>query len=194
IYVSRCTGACWNQNRTLRDRNAELGDERLQVLLPHPHLPHEPFSRIRRIPGRYKTLSHQGPWAAAEGSTYYWTISPASRACHRVCAAVSRPLRLLALSRRMIDSVRWPEAVQAELAGSRPQAQPLTLSSEGSYEPSLDSVKGCACGRDPASSACTASGHRTESIIRRESASSRKGLDTAAHTRWQARLAGDMVQ
>src|SRR5215471_5897643 len=104
MYVSRCTGVCWDQSRTVRDRNAQRWDERLQDLLPHPLLPCEPFWTFRLIPGRYKTLSHRDPLAAAEGSTYYWTISPADRACYRACVAVSRPLRQPALSRRMIDS------------------------------------------------------------------------------------------
>src|SRR5207248_1502177 len=134
MYVLRCTGVCRDQNRIVRDHNAQHWDERLQDLLHHPPLPCEPSSTFRLIPGRYKTLSHRGPSAAAEGSTYYWTISPASRACHRACVAVSRPLRLPALSRRMIDSVPWPEAVPAAPPGSRRRAQHLTQSNDGSYE------------------------------------------------------------
>src|SRR5439155_17969642 len=134
MYVLRCTGVCWDQNRTVRDHNAERWDERLQDLLPHPHLPCEPSLTFPLIPGRYKTLSHRVPSAAAEGSTYYWTISPASRACRRACVAMSRPLRLPALWRRMIDSVRWPEAARAAPPGSRGRAQHLTQSNEGAYE------------------------------------------------------------
>src|SRR5215813_9707198 len=134
MYVSRCIGVCRDQNRTVRDHNAQRWDERLQDLLPHPHLPCEPSWTFRLIPDRYKTLSHRGPLAAAEGSTYCWTISPASPACHRACVAVSMPLWLLALSRRMIDFVPWREVAQAAPLGSRRRAQHLTQSGEGSYE------------------------------------------------------------
>src|SRR6266581_4027235 len=50
-----------------------------------------------------------------------------------------------------------------------------------SYESSLDCVKCCVRRRDPGGAARAASGGR-------------KGLETATHARWQARLAGDMVQ
>src|SRR4029450_1392469 len=134
MYVSKCTGVCSDQNRTVRDHNAQRWDEPLQDLPPHPHLPCEPSQILRLIPDRYKTLSHRGPLAAAEGSTYCWTISPASRACHRACVAVSMPLRLLALSRRMVDFVPWREVAQAAPLGSRRRAQHITQSREGSYE------------------------------------------------------------
>src|SRR5207249_10882976 len=65
------TGVCPDQNRTVRNHNAHRCDERLQVLLPHPRLPCGPSWRIRLIPGRYKTPSHRGPSASAEGLTYY---------------------------------------------------------------------------------------------------------------------------
>src|SRR5260370_9687950 len=48
-----------------------------------------------------------------------------------------------------------------------------------SYEPSFDCVKCCARRRDPGGAAGAASGHCTESIIRRESAGCRTGLDAA---------------
>src|SRR5215475_3427857 len=132
MYVSRCTGVCWDQNRTVRDHNAQRWDERLQDLLHHPPLLCEPSWPFRLIPDRYKTLSHRDPLAAAEGSTYCWTMSPASPACHRAYVAV--PLRLLALSRRMMDFVPWREVVQAAPLGSRRRAQHLMQSREGSYE------------------------------------------------------------
>src|SRR5262249_57859888 len=44
------------------------------------------------------------------------------------------PLRLLALSRRMIDFVPWREVAQAAPLGSRRRTQHSTQSREGSYE------------------------------------------------------------
>src|SRR5206468_12148010 len=133
------TGVCPDQNRTVRNHNAHRCDERLQVLLPHPRLPCGPSWRIRLIPGRYKTPSHRGPSAAAEGLTYYWSIFPAGRACHLECVAVSRPLRLLVLSRRMIESVQCPETAQPAPAGSRPRTYQLKQASDGSYMSSFPS-------------------------------------------------------
>src|SRR5215831_2465346 len=132
MYVLRCTGVCLDQNRTVRDHNAQGWDGRLQDLLPHPHLPCEPSWRFRLIPGRYKTLLCRGPSAAPEASTYYWTIFPAGRVCHLACAAVSRPLPSL-LSRRMIESVPWPEAAQAVPTESRPRTQQLKKAIDGSW-------------------------------------------------------------
>src|SRR6266516_5697164 len=131
MYVWSCTGVCLDQNRTVRNHNAQRRDERLQDLLPHPRLPYEPSLRIRLIPVRYKTLSCRVPSAAAEGSMYYWTIFPEGPACHRVCVAVSRLLRLPVLSRRMIEAVQWLEA-QAVPPGRRRRTQQLTQLSVGS--------------------------------------------------------------
>src|SRR5213593_1937094 len=62
------------------------------------------------------------------------------------------------------------------------------------YEPSLACFSCCACNYDHGGTACAASGHCTDSIIRREGTGSRKGLDAATRTRWQAGPSGNMVQ
>src|SRR5216117_631561 len=139
MYVLRCTGVCLDQNRTVRDHNARGWDGRLQDLLPHPHLPCEPSWRFQLILGRYKTLSCRGPSAAPEASTYYWTIFPGGRSCHRAFAALSRPLWPSSLSRRMIESVRGREAAQAVPSRSRLRAQHLKQASDGSYRGSFSS-------------------------------------------------------
>src|SRR5438034_165030 len=62
------------------------------------------------------------------------------------------------------------------------------------YELSLACLSCCACSYDRGGTTCAASGCCTDSIIRRESTGSRKGLDTAAHARWQAGPSGNMVR